>query len=108
MKVVAAWIAFFALILWIAVGNPPNDVANVLYVKSVAPWENVVAFYYPDKTNLTRGVQNSEVDSLESCRAWAGTIVARSNDPAMQTTDYECGIGCKQAAGAYECRTTVK
>jgi hypothetical protein len=108
MKVVAAWVAFFALILWIAIGNPLNTIATVAYPKSAAPWENVVAFYYPDKTDLTRGTQNREITSLEACRTWIVTTAARSNDPAMLTTDYECGIGCKRVAGTYECRTTVK
>ena len=55
--------------------------------------EQVDAFYYPDRTDLTVFVARYDVGTVEACRDWVHAEAERRGDPGMRRSDYECGIG---------------
>ena len=85
-------IAILSLLIWAAIGDPAQTVANWLWPRSPAPWESVDAIYYPDKANQLVSVDNQDVGSLTRCRAWV-ISTAKQNDPGLQRGDYQCGVG---------------
>lgn len=60
-----------------------------------APWEQVDAYYYPDRSDLTKHESARDIGSLENCRDWIFDAAARRGDPDMLRGDWECGIGPK-------------
>ena len=55
--------------------------------------EQVDAFYYPNKSDLTFHEFFGDVGSYEGCIDAVYRAAAAKNDPNMQRGDYECGIG---------------
>jgi hypothetical protein len=53
----------------------------------------VDVFYYPDKSNLAVSLDNHDVGGLAQCRTWASSAAAKQNDPQLERSDYECGVG---------------
>ena len=47
------WLITIGIGLWFFLGEPAKDVANWFWENSAAPWEEVDAFYYPNRSNLT-------------------------------------------------------
>ncbi len=108
MKYVVAFFAFLAVVTWFAFGTPKTDVGNVLWPNSAAPWENVIGFYYPNKSDLMNNVKVQNLNTLDACRAWAGDTIARSVDPTGAWSDYTCGVGCTSPTNAATCRLRLK
>jgi len=100
-------IAILSLLIWAALGDPVQTVANWLWPRSPAPWESVDAIYYPDKANPLVSVDNQDVGSLTRCRAWV-ISVAKQNDPGLQRSDYQCGIGHRYSEGLNIYRLVVR
>lgn len=78
--------------LWFAFGDPGGDVAGWFWPESAAPWEQVDAFYYPDRNDLSVHREFRDVGSVEACRAWVYSMAAANGDPDLVKGDYECGI----------------
>lgn len=57
-------------------------------------WEQpqVDAYYYPDKSDLSKFEVFSNVGSVDNCRKMVFQAAARNNDQRMQRGDYECGV----------------
>mgnify|MGYP006272438797 CR=1 FL=1 len=55
--------------------------------------EQVDAYFYPDRSDLTRSESLKDVGSVEACRDWAYSKAARMGDTSMQRSTYECGLG---------------
>jgi len=87
--------AIFAaiLVLWAIFGSPKKDVADLLYANKVAPWEKVDVFFYPDKNDLARYLERSDLQSIDQCRWWANMWGRVYKDPNMERSTYECGVG---------------
>lgn len=81
------------LVVWVIFGTPLKDMANGFWSESVAPWESVDAYYYPDRYDLTNTVTASNVGGLEDCRAWVDYQARLKDDPGILRGDYECGVG---------------
>ena len=94
--------------LWFIFGSPKNDIANIFWPESLAPWEEVEAFYYPNRGDLSE-VKSSGVDGIEGCRAWVNWQAQLHNDPHMDRGDYECGIGFIEMFGSIKVyRITIR
>jgi hypothetical protein len=91
--------AALALLSLSGCDNPASTVANWFWPTSAAPWEEVIAVYYPNKHDLTVHQLARNVGSLENCRAWVGAKAARYNDPNLERGDYECGVGRLRTIG---------
>ncbi len=76
---------------WFFLGTPAVSVANWFWPKTVAPWEEIYAVFYPNRTRPTVS-QSQQVGSLEECRIWARAEAARDNDPNFERGRYECGV----------------
>jgi hypothetical protein len=87
------WIIGGGALAWFAFGSPASNLAGAIWGDRPAPWESVDAFYYPDRSNLSRSERSINVGSLESCRAWVAAAAAKRNDPQVRRGDYECGVG---------------
>jgi hypothetical protein len=74
-------------------GTPISDFSNFVWPNSPAPWEQVDAFYYPSRSNLTAHQEAYDVKSLDGCRAWVATQARSQDDPRLSRGDYECAIG---------------
>ena len=55
--------------------------------------EQVDAYYYPDRNDLTAHQVFENVGAFEACVDMVYAAAALNNDPDMQRGDYECGIG---------------
>jgi hypothetical protein len=64
-----------------------------LLVLSACGQEQVDAFYYPNKEDLTNHEFFPNVGSLENCREVVRQAAAKRNDPNFEIGDYECGVG---------------
>lgn len=99
-----------AIIGWFVVGTPTRDVADWLWADDAALWETVDAFYYPDRSDLTRDVRQFDLDNVDGCRSWVNSQAHAHNDAGMTRGDYECGVGYIESLGlglrVY--RTTVR
>lgn len=84
---------FAALLAWWAFGDPAKSVAGWFWPSDAAPWEKVDAFYYPDRTDLSRHTLMPGLSKADDCRMWVRQEAAFLNDPGMVRGDYECGIG---------------
>lgn len=105
----AVYIVLGILLLLFVFGDLKTKLANVFWSNAVAPWEDVNAFYYPDKNDLTVDVRSLGVGSLEACRDWVDEQASAQNDGAMIRGDYECGVGCKPLNGdMFVCRLTLE
>ena len=87
------WIFILAIVVWFVFSNPKSDVADWVWSNSPAPWEEVDAFFYPNRHNLSISKAHYNVGTVENCRDWAYAEAALRGDPNMQRSDYECGIG---------------
>jgi len=97
-----------ALILWFVFGDPGRTIAGWFWEYDAAPWERVDAFYYPDKSNLEKFQQHSNVGGVEECRTWVNAMASANGDPNLRRGDYECGVGePKDKYGMKVYRTTV-
>ena len=94
--VIGAAVALFSLS---GCDNPASTVANWFWSTSAAPWEEVDAFYYPNKYDLTVHQRGIDGGSLENCRAWVGAKAVLYNDPNLERGDYECGVGRLRTIG---------
>jgi hypothetical protein len=75
-------------------------------IPSPRPWEKVDAFFYPDKTDLTKSIASYDVTDVDACRLWAQTMANQRGDSGFAHSDYECGIGRKgDVPGTYRVTT---
>jgi hypothetical protein len=88
----SAIIVVFAL-GWLTLGDPKNDLANMLWPRGPAPWEQVDAYYYPSKSNLRVDERRYDVGGLDGCRSWVQRAANAKDDPRLARGDYECGVG---------------
>ena len=93
------WIVVIVAVLWFLMGDPPKDIANVFWSESAAPWEQVDAFYYPDRMNLQIEHSALDIGTVEDCRDWVYYEAAVNNDTNITRGDYECGIGWLESFG---------
>ena len=99
----------FGLIAWFVVGDPPKTVANWFWSAGSAPWENVDAFYYPNRSNLSVHEMAEGVGDLDDCRSWVTLQASLRGDPGLTRGDYECGIGRIDSAHGFNVyRITVR
>lgn len=71
--------------------------------------QQVDAYFYPDRTNLTESESYLDIGSVEACRDWAYFKAAQIGDPNMQRSTYECGLGPREhGAGFTVYRETVQ
>jgi hypothetical protein len=84
---------------WFYFGDPPGTVAGWLWPNDAAPWEQVDAFYYPDRGNLAVDQRRRDVGSVEGCRDWVFAAAAANNDRSLRRGDYECGVGLIESFG---------
>ncbi|MFD2207223.1 hypothetical protein [Kiloniella antarctica] len=88
--------------LWALLGSPKKDLANFLFEDDAAPWEEVVAFYYPDASNLSKHQEVSGLSDASECRAVIRRLASHNDDPMVLRGDYECGIGRLESYGAMQ------
>ena len=79
IAVIAAMLVYF---------NP-----GIFWHDTNAPWESVVAYYYPDRSDLSIHIHSGTLASAEACGHWVATAAALNNDPSLARGDYECGVG---------------
>lgn len=97
------------LLVWAVFGSPSDFVANKFWSDSAAPWEEVHAYYYPDKNDLTEYREALSVGSVDACRLWVQDTATGLGDASLQRGDYECGVGCKtNDYGLNVCRLTIQ
>lgn len=82
-----------AIAAWFVFGNPSKTIAGWLWPEDAAPWEEVDAYYYPSRENLTVHQASRDVGSVEDCRRWVYATAASNGDPNMMRGDFECGVG---------------
>lgn len=98
-----------AMVAWVFFGDPADTTANAMWPDSAAPWEEVRAFYYPDRNDLSRSSTVHGLTSLAECRGSVSAIAAENGDPNLVRGDYECGIGCDDTEAGFEvCRITAR
>lgn len=85
--------------LWWMFGDPKGAVADWFWPDEAAPWETVDAYYYPDRTDLTRHIATPGFSSVSKCQTWVHAEAAHRGDAGLTRGDYECGIG--QAPSQY-------
>jgi hypothetical protein len=64
-----------------------------LLLLSACGQEQVDAFYYPNKGDLTVHEFFPNVGSVENCREVVKQAATKRNDPNFEFGDYECGLG---------------
>jgi hypothetical protein len=96
-----SWGIGFIPVIGLSVGgcDPKTQVAGWFWPSSAAPWEQVDAFYYPDRNNLLSDERHLNVGSVEACRAWVSSRAAARGDPSIALGDYECGVGYLRNSG---------
>jgi len=87
------WIILIAVVLWFVFGEPGKNLADWIWEDTAAPWEEVDAFYYPDKSNLSIVHSSKGLESVDECRRWVSNAANENNDPNLERGDYECGVG---------------
>jgi hypothetical protein len=103
------WILFTALAAWFVFGSLKKTVANWLWENDAAPWESVDAFYYPNRSDLSKDLRRSGLKNVRECRDWVDSISRQFNDPGITHGDYECGVGYLDDYGPLRVyRTTVR
>lgn len=55
--------------------------------------DQIDAFYYPNRNDLSRYEVFHDVGSLDECRRVVSAAAIRRHDPQLRRGDYECGIG---------------
>jgi hypothetical protein len=101
-------IIIIGMILWFIFGDPGRTIAGWFWEYDAAPWERVDAFYYPDRNNLEKVHQHSNVGGVQECRDWVNSMAASNGDRSLSRGDYECGVGePKEWYGMKVYRTTV-
>lgn len=85
-------IILIGVALWFIFGSPPVTVANWFWENDAAPWETVDAYYYPDRSDLSKHQAFSGLASVQACRDQVFAMAAINNDPSMVRGSYECGI----------------
>src|SRR4051812_17219954 len=63
-------LGILGLMVWGALGSLRETITGWLWPYTPAPWEDVDAFYYPDKSNQTVFIGNHGVGGLAQCRLW--------------------------------------
>lgn len=101
-------VILLGLLGWFAFGTPVMTVENTLWPSAPAPWENVIGYYYPNKTDHTAGVMTQNSGTIAQCRDWADVTIASSNDGNAEHSEYWCGIGCSSMTDVKSCRTSTK
>ena len=81
-----------AFVLWFWLGNPSRDIADWFWGYDAAPWEQVDAFYYPDRTDLRKYKSAPNVGSMDACRGWVRSTARMHDDPNLRLGDYMCAI----------------
>jgi hypothetical protein len=94
------WLVLIAWAAWIMLGEPKKNIANWFWEYEQAPWEEVDAFYYSNRNNLTIEMRRHNVGSVENCRAWVYQQAAAKGDPNLTRGDYECGVGYQRDLGS--------
>lgn len=89
------WLLLPVFVFITALGgcSPGQSVANAFWPSSPAPWEDVDAFFYPDRNDLSQHFEMRDLSSIQKCRDWAISMAAAQGDPYQERSDYECGVG---------------
>lgn len=94
---------------WFYFGDPPRTVAGWFWPDSVAPWESVDGFFYPNRNNLAEHIEQFGLADVSACQTWARNQAIELRDPDMLGSDYECGIGNAEDWNGFKVsRATVK
>lgn len=91
-----AVIIVIGIIAWFIFGNPSRNVANAIWSDDAAPWEEVDAFYYPDRNNLAVFDTVSGLESVDDCRVAVSMMASNRDDPSILRGDYECAVGLQE------------
>ena len=104
----AAGVVLIGVILWAIFGSPAQTAADIIWGDEPAPWEEVDAYYYPDRSNLNRYEQQNDVGSLDHCRAWVQRQASLRDDLRVRKGDYECAVGKHDYLGLSVYRTKAR
>ncbi len=55
--------------------------------------DQIDAFYYPNKSDLSQYEVHRDVGSVDECRRLVNNAAFNNGDPGLRRGDYECGIG---------------
>ena len=77
---------------WFLFGDPPKTVANWFWSEDAAPWEEVDAYYYPDRSDPASYRSELGLASVQECRDWVYGTASLNDDPALVRGDYECAV----------------
>ncbi len=102
-------VGIIAVALWFFFGDPAKNVANWFWGDTAAPWEEVDAFYYPKRSDLSKHLTSRGLHDVDACRRWVYAEAFKRNDDRMTRGDYECGIGLIEHIGGLKVyRITVR
>lgn len=76
-------ILLLSLIMLLAGCSPEAVVADAFWEDEPAPWEEVDAFYYPNKHNLNIVESQPGLKTLDECRAWVQDRADQNNDRSL-------------------------
>lgn len=79
--------------LWFWLGEPKTNVADWVWEDGAAPWEEIDAFYYPNRNDLSQFEMQRGLKSVSSCRDWVRRAASIRGDTGLTRGDYECGVG---------------
>jgi hypothetical protein len=85
-------IFLIAIILWFWMGDPQKNIADWIWTNEAAPWEEVDAFYYPNRNDLSDFELHIGLKTVEACRDWVRRTAATHGDAGIVRGDYECGV----------------
>ena len=87
------YIVLGVILLWLLFGDPKNDIAGWIWPNAPAPWEEIDAYFYPNRNDLSVHNSFNGLASLEACRRWATEQARENGDLGYLRSDYECGVG---------------
>lgn len=87
-------IAAIATASWFALASPQREIAQLIWPHDAAPWEKVVAVYYPDRTNTKDlAFAGEELSDVQSCKESVKKLASEKGDPDLEKGSYICAIG---------------
>ena len=81
------------LFAWFALSNPKQDIADVIWPKSPAPWEQVDAYYYPYRDQTQQSHSAFHFQSVKDCRDWIEGKALEYGDTNPGEGAWRCAIG---------------
>ena len=104
------WILIGGIVLAIWYIEPIRTLTNMIWSNNAAPWEKVEAIYNPVEGSRLTYNRVIGLASVHERRMWALQVAATNNDPRLERTEYECGVGESdfEYAGVTVYRLTVQ